>query len=157
MIDTLVRFGASVDVFDEPATAVDGADRFTALHVAASNNNVEAAAALLKHGANPSVRDSRWGATAAGWARYFGREQVRDVILAGPIDIFEAIDFNLLDRIPEIVKRDPGALDRVFREYADLRPKPNQWWPPPNATPLAWARQTNNSEAVRVLVGLGAA
>jgi len=156
VIDTLVRLGAAVNGFDEPATAVDGAERLTALHVAASNNNVEAAAALLKHGANPSVRDSRWGATPARWARYFGREQVRDVILAGPIDIFEAIDFNLFDRIPEIVKRDPGALDRVFREYAELRPRPNQWWPPPDATPLAWARQTNNIEAERVLVGLGA-
>ena len=110
----------------------------------------------MKHGANPSVRDSRWRATPAGWARYFGHVQVRDVILAGPIDIFEAIDFNLFDRIPEIVKRDPGARDRVFREYADLRPKPNQWWPPPDATPLAWARQTNNTEAVRVLITLGA-
>jgi len=156
VIDTLVRFGAAVDVFDEPTKAIEGADRLTALHVAASNNNLEAAAALLKHGASPSVRDRRWAATPAGWARYFRRDQVRDLILAGPIDIFEAIDFNLFDRIPEIVKRDPAARDRVFREYAELRPKPNQWWPLPDATPLAWARQTGNTAAERVLVGLGA-
>jgi hypothetical protein len=83
-------------------------------------------------------------------------DAVRDVILSGPIDIFEALDFDLFDRIPQIVVRDPAALNRPFRAYADLPPRADQWWPQPDMTPLAWAIQTNKAEGVRILRELGA-
>jgi ankyrin repeat protein len=156
VIEKLLQLGASVDAFDAEGTTVDDAAHFTPLHAAATTGNVAAAEVLMKHGANPSIRESRWSATAAGWARYFKQDAVRDVILAGPIDIFEALDFNLFDRIPRIVDRDPAALNRPFRAYADLPPRADQWWPQPDTTPLAWAIQTNKPEGVRILRELGA-
>ena len=52
------------------------------------------------------------GGTPAGWADYAGHTALRDVILRGPIDIFQAIEFDRTERIPQLLKRDPGALDR---------------------------------------------
>jgi hypothetical protein len=154
VIEKLVQLGASVDAFD--VTGHDDAGRFTPLHAAASTGNVAAADALIRLGANSSIRDSKWSATAAGWARYFNHHAVRDVILAGPIDLFEALDFDLFDRIPQIVARDPSALERPFRAYADLAPRADQWWPQPDMTPLAWAIRTKKDEGARILRAMGA-
>ena len=145
-----------MDAFDAAGNSVDAAARFTPLHAAATTGNVAAAEVLMKHGANPSIRESRWAATAAGWARHFKHDAVRDVVLAGPIDIFEALDFDLFDRIPQIVDGDPGALNRPFRAYADLPLRADQWWPQPDTTPLAWAIHSNKPEGVRILRELGA-
>jgi ankyrin repeat protein len=157
VIEALILSGASVDVWDEPTTAVDATSRYSPLHAAASRGNAGAAAALLKHGANPSVREDRYCSTPAGWANYFGRTAVRDLILAGPIDIFDALDFDLTDRIPDILRRDPGALNRPFGEYARCQPRHGQWWPEPWSTPLVRAVVKNNADAARLLLEHGAA
>jgi hypothetical protein len=68
VIETLIRFGASVDAWDDPQTAVDGTSRFTPLHGAAWRGNVAAAEILLKHGANPRIREEKYCSTPAGWA-----------------------------------------------------------------------------------------
>ena len=156
LVDTLVSHGASVNVRDDPDTSVDSTQGYTALHAAGFHGNAAAAAALLKHGADPTIRDDKYLATPAGWADFAGHKNVRDLILAGPIDIFEAIDFDLPDRIPEILARDPGAFTRPFRDYAPDEWTPDEDNPEPGATPLAWAIARNKVAAARVLAAHGA-
>ena len=55
----------------------------TALHVAAMEGRLDLARSLLRLGADPGLRDQRFGATPLGWARYFGQEQL--IELLGPV------------------------------------------------------------------------
>jgi ankyrin repeat protein len=52
----------------------------TALHAAACLGQVEAAALLLRHGAEPRLRESRWGGTPVENARHIGLNEVADLI-----------------------------------------------------------------------------
>lgn len=45
----------------------------TGLHAAAERGDVELARTLLRLGADPDLRDQRFGSTALAWARYFGQ------------------------------------------------------------------------------------
>jgi ankyrin repeat protein len=48
----------------------------TALHEAAGIGDQDLVEMLLTRGADPSIRDPQWNATAAGWARYAGHDQL---------------------------------------------------------------------------------
>jgi ankyrin repeat protein len=52
----------------------------TALHVAAGEGRLDLARTLLRLGADPDVRDQRFGSTPLGWARYFGQQQLIDLL-----------------------------------------------------------------------------
>jgi ankyrin repeat protein len=52
----------------------------TALHKAAEDGNLELAAALLRLGADPDARDHRFDSTPLGWARYFGRPALVELL-----------------------------------------------------------------------------
>lgn len=156
VIDTLIRHGASPNAWDDTRTAVDSAAHYTALHAAGFNGNVEAIRVLLQHGANPAAREMRYCGTPAGWAAYAGKHDARDLLLQGPIDLFDAIDFDLPARIPEILTRDPQALERPFGEYVTGEPRSGQWWPEPWVTPLFWAMTRARSDAARALLAHGA-
>jgi ankyrin repeat protein len=49
----------------------------TALHKAAEDGNLELASLL---GADPDVRDQRFGSTPLGWARHFGRPALIELL-----------------------------------------------------------------------------
>jgi hypothetical protein len=55
--------------------------------------------------------------TPAGWADYAGHEEACDLILAGPVDMIEAIQYGLLDRVAKILGENPVFLNRPFRDY----------------------------------------
>jgi ankyrin repeat protein len=154
-VETLIRSGASVHVRDDYRTAIDQTHGYTPLHAAASAGNAEAVRVLLRHGANPADREDKYWGTPAGWANYFGRPEIRDIILEGPIDIFDAIAFDRIERIGEILTRDPLALDRQFGEHVtgDGEPKP---WLDPKWTPLAFAVANGKLDAARILIERGA-
>jgi hypothetical protein len=52
----------------------------TALHVAAGQGRLDLARSLLRLGADPGLRDHRFGSTPLGWARYFGQEQLAELL-----------------------------------------------------------------------------
>src|SRR5690606_18785842 len=91
-----------------------------------------------RHGANPRDREDRYWGTPAGWAAYAGHNEVRDLILAGPIDIFDAIYYDRVDRIGEILGDDPQALERPHKEYVTGEKQPVAG-PDPDWTPAAFA------------------
>jgi ankyrin repeat protein len=141
-----------VNMDDDQETAVDGARGYTALHAAAFHGNDEAVEVLLKNGANPRKRDSKYCGTPAGWARYAGHAVTADRILDADVDLFDAIDFDRADRVGQILDRDPAAMDRPFKAYASCESKEGQWWPQPDATPLQWATTQRKPNAIRVLM-----
>ena len=152
MIETLIRLGADPDVQDDPTTSVDGARGYTPLHAAAFHGNLAAVEVLLMHGANAKLRESRYGGTPAGWANFARKQDVFERLRSAELDIFDAIDFDRPDRIPEILRRDPPALHRPFGAYLPA----HSVLPEAALTPLAWATRENKTQAVRILVSHGA-
>ena len=154
-IEALIRAGASVHVRDSHRTSVDGTHGYTALHAAAFHGNNEAIRVLLRHGASPSVREDNYWATPAGWANCAYHADSRDLILEGPIDIFEAIVFDRTGRLDEILARDPDALERPFGQYVTGERKP-RFDLDPAWTPLLFAVARGKTDAVRLLLERGA-
>jgi ankyrin repeat protein len=52
----------------------------TALHMTIESGAIEIAQMLLDAGADPNIRDDKFHATALGWALFFGREELADLI-----------------------------------------------------------------------------
>ena len=154
-VETLLKHGASVHVRDSHTVAVDGTHGYTALHAAAFNGNADVVRVLLRHGANPMVREDKYWGTPAGWANYAGHAAVRDLILEGPIDIYDAIAFDRLRRIPGILEVDPAALERRYGEYVTGDAKAREW-ADPALTPISAAVVGRKPAAVRLLAERGA-
>ena len=151
MIEALIAHGASVHVTDATETSIDQTTGYTALHAAAWEGNVAAAAVLLKHGADPRAREGKYCGTPAGWANYNRKFECRDRILQSDrIDIFDAIYLGRADLIRGIVQRDPEAIQRPFGAYATCQRESA------HLTPLAFATFMDNVAAVRILGSLGA-
>lgn len=155
VIATLLRHGASVHAREDARTAVDNTHGYTPLHAAAFAGNLGAVRELLRHGASPSVREDKWWGTPAGWANYAGHAEARDLILDGPIDIFDAIMLDRVDRVDEILSRDPGAVERPFGRYVTGDANRHDWvdvgW-----TPLVYAVANGKAAAARALRDRGA-
>lgn len=151
VIETLIRNGASVNVRDNPKTAIDNTSGYTPLHAAAWHGNLSAIDVLMKHGADVRARDEKYHGTPAGWADYAGRTEARDRILRGSIDIIEAIQYDLPDRVNIVLEEEPAALNRPFHEYG-LFPWDAEGW----YTPLAYAAARGREEIVRFLLQRGA-
>jgi len=151
IVETLIQAGASVDVRDDPKTAVDSTFGYTPLHAAAFNGNLSATSVLLKHGANVRVREEKYHGTPAGWANYAGHTEVRDLLLRQPVDIMEAVEYGLTQRVQAILQEDRGALNRPFQNYSVYPLYAEGWY-----TPLAFAVARNKPDIVRFLLDGGA-
>jgi hypothetical protein len=106
---------------------------------------------LLRHGADVRAREEKYHGTPAGWADYAGHKEARDLILRGPIDIIEAIQYGLIGRVQGVLEEDPVSLNRSFRDYG-LFPWDAEAW----HTPLAYAVTRGREEIVRLLIERGA-
>jgi ankyrin repeat protein len=151
VIETLIRNGASVNVHADPKTSIDSTSGYTPLHAAAWHGNVSAIDVLMKHGADVRAREEKYHGTPAGWADYAGHKEARDLILRGPIDIIEAIQYHMAGRVKAVLEEDPAALNRAFSDYG-LFPLDAEAW----QTPLAYAVTRGREEIVRLLIARGA-
>jgi ankyrin repeat protein len=107
---------------------------------------------LLDRGASLRLRDPWYDSTGIGWADFFNYAKLRDDLLNEPgICLFDALEYGRLDRIPDILKDDPEALNRPFGKCVTRAPKPDDW-----QTPLARAIVRGNKEAVEILLKHGA-
>lgn len=85
-------------------------------------------------------------------ADFFNYAKLRDKLLNEPgICLVDALEYGRLDRIPDILKDDPEALDRPFAKCLTREPKPDNW-----QTPLVRVIIRGNKEAVKVLLKHGA-
>ena len=151
VIEALIANGADVNVSDDDETAIDQTGSYSPLHAAAWEGNAEAARVLLKHGADPRLRDTKYCGTPAGWANYNRKTECRDVILQSErIDIFDAIALDRPDLIRSILARDPEAVHRPYGAYARCEPEGA------HLTPLAFATFMDKPAAVRILGATGA-
>jgi ankyrin repeat protein len=151
VVETLIRAGAGVNIHDNTKTSVDNTNGYTPLHAAAWHGNLSAIEALMRHGADVRAREEKWRGTPAGWADYAGHKEARDLILLGDIDIIEAIQYGIIDRVQTNIEKDPASLNRPFRDYG-LFPWDAEGW----HTPLAYAAVRGRSEIVRMLLERGA-
>jgi ankyrin repeat protein len=151
VVESLIRAGASVDVRDDPKTSIDATSGYAPLHAAAFHGNLSAAAVLLKHGANVRLRDERYHGTPAGWANHAGHTEVHDLIRRGPVDIMEAVESGLTERIHAILGEDPEALNRPFRNYPLYPLYAEDWY-----TPLVFAVIRGRLKTVQMLLEHGA-
>ncbi|HLY59859.1 MAG TPA: ankyrin repeat domain-containing protein [Terriglobia bacterium] len=151
VIETLIRHGASVNVHDDPKTSIDSTSGYTPLHAAAWHGNLSAIDVLMAQGADVRAREEKYHGTPAGWADYAGHKEARDLILRGSIDIIEAIQYDMSQRVKAVMEEDPAALNRPFRDYG-LFPLDAEGW----HTPLAYAVKRGREEIVRLLIERGA-
>ena len=79
-------------------------------------------------------------------------KEARDLILGGSIDIIEAIQYDMAQRVKAVLEEDPAALNRAFGDYG-LFPWDAEAW----HTPLAYAVARGREEIVRLLIERGAA
>jgi ketosteroid isomerase-like protein len=85
--DQLVRAArqdsfAAVALLIELGFDVNARDRTTALHEAAMRGNLEVIGLLLDHGADPTMRDTGYDATPAGWAEHHGQRDAQQLLAA---------------------------------------------------------------------------
>lgn len=141
-VDLVLDLGFDPDYMDEVA----------ALHHVAGQGNMEIARLLLRRGASLAVREPFYDGTPVGWADFFDQREMRDMLLnEGPVCLFDALEFDRLDRVPGILARDPAALSRPFAECLSRAPRPADW-----QTPLARAVDRGKTQAVRILLEAGA-
>ncbi len=127
-------------------------DEVMPLHIAAGSGNEEIVRLLMRRGASPTIREPFYDGTPVGWADFFDRRKTRDLILnEGAVCLFDALDYDRLDRVPDVLARDPEALNRPFAKCITREPRPDDW-----QTPLARMMERGRTEAIRVLEKYGA-
>jgi ankyrin repeat protein len=127
-------------------------DEIVALHSAAGGDKEEIVRLLLKRGASLTIREPFYDGTPIGWADFFDQRRMRDTLLSeGAICLFDSLDFDRLDRLDDVLARDPAALNRPFAECLSRKPNPDDW-----QTPLVRMVDRGKTNAVRVLLDHGA-
>jgi len=107
---------------------------------------------LLERGGSLEVREPFYDGTPIGCAAFFDHAAMRDFLLNKErISIFDALEFDRLDRISGIVARDPQALERPFARCLTREAKVEDW-----RTPLLRMVSQGKTEAVRALLAHGA-
>jgi ankyrin repeat protein len=130
----------------------DWMDENAALHSAAGEGNEKIVRLLISRGASLTLREPWYDGTAVEWAEFFDHRELRDMLLnEAAICLFDALDYDRLDRVPDILARDPTALNRSFAECISRKPKPED-----RQTPLVRMVDRGKTQAVSLLLDCGA-
>ena len=90
-VELLVELGFDVNAMGR-ADVPSNQPWQTALHRAADDGDLELARTLLRLGADPDIKDARFGGTPLGWARHFDRQPIIDLL--EPVTTLEADSAN---------------------------------------------------------------
>ena len=97
-------------------------DGISAIHEAAFAGHAAVVRRLLDHGADPGVRDGQYQATAIGWARQSGHDDLaREIAARHPPDVTDAADLGMTDRVRQLVDEDPSLVSGPDGKGAPLR------------------------------------
>ena len=107
---------------------------------------------LMARGASAALRDPWYDGTAVEWANFADYQNLRDWLLdEAPLCLLDALEYDRLDRVADVLKRDPDSIERPFAQELTREPKPEDWH-----TPLTRMVDRGKAEAVRVLLHHGA-
>jgi ankyrin repeat protein len=124
---------------------VTGVANGTALHRAAWSGDLEMVERLVARGADVNNRDNPFGSTPLGWAHHNNQAAVVTWLQQhAPIDIHDAVAFDLRDQVEARIREDPSSVNvRLVVGSA------------PGTTPLHVAAHTNNAPLARLLYEKG--
>lgn len=144
---------AAVNTMIELGFDLNPRDRATPLHAAAWRGQVAVIKALLEAGADARQRDPEHYAPPLGHALYAGRQEVIDLLMNAPMDIFMAAAIGNIEQINARLEEDAAWLNAPF---SAVRPCLKKAWPNDWAPPLWYAAVNGQSASVEHLLTLGA-
>jgi ankyrin repeat protein len=101
---------------------------------------------LIAKGADLNDRNNPFNATPLSWAEHFNVIEVFDWICEHcPVDIHDAVCFDLLDHVRARIAEDPGCVNRMIDQ-----------WQIPRSTPLHQAAHCRRAEIAKLLLEKGA-
>jgi ankyrin repeat protein len=123
-----------------------GVNNGTALHRAAWDGDLPMLRRLVAKGADISNRNNPFVSSVFGWANYNNQQPVVQWMREHcPLDLHDAVSFNLLDQVEARLRDDPAAVNRRIDH-----------WEIPQATALHWAAAFNRTELAALLLENGA-
>lgn len=124
---------------------ITGVSNGTALHRAAFSGDLEMVQTLVAKGADVSNRDNPFWSTPLGWAEHNGQAHVVEWLQRhAPIDLHDAVAFDLRDRVTAHLRGDPASVNRRI-DHGDI----------PQGTPLHAAASWNRVEIGEILYANG--
>lgn len=109
-----------------------GVNNGTAMHRAAWEGDLAMVKRLVAKGADISNRENPFNSTPLSWAQHNVQREVFDWMRANcPIDLHDAVGFNLREHAEARVREDPTSVNRRLTQ-----------WEAPQCTPLYWAAWT---------------
>lgn len=123
------------------------------LHSAAWRGQAEVLKALLHAGADAKQRDPQHYSPPLGHAFYAQRQDIIDILMNAPMDIFMAAATGNIKQIEARLNEHPGWINAPF---STVRPTLENSWENDWATPLWYAVMNGQIAAVEYLIQAGA-
>lgn len=144
---------AAVNTMIELGFELNPKGKSTALHSAAWRGQTDVIKALLEAGADSTLRDPQHYSPPIGHAMYAERQDVINVLMHAPMDIFLAAAMGQIEQIDARLNEDRS---RINAPFSTVRPSPEKEWANDWATPMWYAAMNGQTDTVLHLLSKGA-